>query len=60
MERTRPQKNNKASKLDGKPITLTEGDLYDIGDTVCKVTREALQEAMTEQQNVLGALRAQL
>lgn len=46
------------SKLDGEPITLTEGDLYNIDDIVCKVTREALQEEMIEQQNVLGALRA--
>ena len=60
MEQTRPRKNTKASKLDGEPITLTEGDLYDIGDTVREVTREAHQEEMTEQQNVLGALRAQL
>jgi len=50
----------KASKLDGELITLTEGDLYDIGDIVREVTREVLQEAMTEQQIVLGALKVQL
>jgi len=59
-ERTGPQKKTKASELDGEPITLPEGDLYDIGDTIHEVTREALQEAMTEQQNVLGVLRTQL
>lgn len=47
-KRAGPQKNTKASKLDNEPITLTEGDLYYIGDTVCEVTRVALQEAMTE------------
>lgn len=46
--------------MDIEPITLTEGDLYDIGDTVCEVTREVLEEAMTKQQNVFGALRVQL
>lgn len=55
-EHTGPQKKTKASKLDGDPITLTEGDLYDISNTVCEVTREALQEAMMEQKNVLGPL----
>ena len=44
--------------MDFKPITLIEGNLYDIIDMVCEVTREALQEAMTKQQIVLGALRA--
>jgi len=51
-------KEDQVSKLDIEPITLTKDDLYDIGDTICEVTREALQEAMTKQQNVLGALRA--
>lgn len=35
-------KKTKASKLDGEPITLIEGDLYDIGDTIHEVTREAI------------------
>lgn len=60
MERTGPRKKTKASKLDGEPITLTEGDLYGIGNIVFKVTKEALQKAMMKQQNVLGALRVQL
>lgn len=42
IERTGPQKKTNASKLDGEPIKLTEGDLYDIGNTVCEVTREVL------------------
>lgn len=42
------------------PITLTEGNLYDIGHMVCKVTKEVLQEAMSNQHIVLGAIRAQL
>jgi len=58
MERSSPQKEFKASKLDIKPITLTEGNLCEIGDMVHEVTREALQEAMTEPQCVLGGLRA--
>ena len=59
-ERLGPWKKVKASKLAIDPITLTKGDLYDIGDTVHEVTKEALQEAMSQQQIVLGALRAQL
>jgi len=35
-------KKAKASKLDIKPITLTEGNLYDISDTVREVTKEVL------------------
>lgn len=46
------------SKLDGELITLTEGDLCDIGDTVHEVTQEVLNEAMMEQQTVLGVLSA--
>lgn len=38
MEQSIPRKKAKASKLDIQPITLTEGDLYDIGDTVIEVT----------------------
>lgn len=60
MEQTGPRKKTNASTLAGEPITLTEGDLYDIGDTVREVTREALKEEMTEQHIVLGELRAQL
>lgn len=60
VERSGPRKNVKASKLAIDLITLTKGDLYDISETVHDVTNEVLQEFMTEHQNVLGALRAQL
>lgn len=60
IEVSGPRKNTKASKLDIEPITLTEGDLYNIGDIVHDFTREVLQEAMVEKQHVLGALRAQM
>ena len=60
MEWIGPGKKTKASKFDGESITLTEGDLYEISDIVHGVTREVLQEAMMKQQNMLGALRAQL
>ena len=46
--------------MDGEHITVIEGDIYDISDTVREVTKEVIQEAMMEQQNVLGALRVQL
>lgn len=59
-KRSGPRKKAKAFKLDIEPIALTEGYLYDISNTVHKVTWEVLQEAMMEQQNVLGALRVQL
>lgn len=59
-ERTAPRKKVKASKLDIDLITLTEGDLHDIGETVCDVTNEALQEFIQEHQTMLEALKAQL
>jgi len=34
---------SKATKTSLDPITLTEGDLHDIGDIVSNVTTEALQ-----------------
>lgn len=59
-ERVGPRKKVKASKLSIESITLTEGDLHDIDETVYDVTNEALQEFMQEHQTVLGALRTQL
>jgi len=41
-ERSGPRKKVKTSKLDIDPITLTEGDLHDISETVHDVTNEAL------------------
>jgi len=38
------------------PITLTEGDLHDIGEMVCDVTSEALQYFMQENQTMLGSV----
>lgn len=48
------------SKWDRELTTLTKGDLDDIGDTVHEVTWEAMDEAMLEQQIVLGVLRTQI
>jgi len=45
-KRTRPRKKVKALKLAIDPITLIEGDLHDIGETVRDVTDEALQQFM--------------
>ena len=59
-QRSRQWKKVKASKLAIDAITLTEGNLYDIDDMVREITKEALQEVMTEQQTMLGTLRAQL
>jgi len=51
-------KKVKASKLAIDLITLMEGDPYDISETICDVTKEVLQEVMSKQQTVLGALTA--
>lgn len=59
-ERSGPRKKVKASKLATDPITLTKGDLHDIGEMVRDITSEVLQEFMQEHQAMLGALRAQL
>ncbi len=56
----RPRKKIKALKLAIDPITLTEGDLHDICETVHDVTNKALQDFMQEHQTVLGALIVQL
>lgn len=52
------RKKVKASKLLIDPITLTKGDLHDIGETVRDFTSEALQNFMQENHIVLGAFRA--
>jgi len=41
-------------------ITLTEGDLHGINETVHDITNEALQDFMQMHQTMLGALRMQL
>jgi len=58
-ERVGPRKKVKDLKLAIDPITLTKGDLYDIGKMVCDVTNEALYEFMQEHQTMLGALKVQ-
>lgn len=45
--------------MEGDPIILTEGDLYEIGDIVHEAIREVLQQVM-KQHNVLGALKMQI
>ena len=46
IEQAGSRKKVKALKLAIDPITLTEGDLHDIGETVRDVTNEALQDFM--------------
>jgi len=46
----------KASKTSFDPITLTEGDLHDIDETVRDVTAEALQKFEEQHQLVSGVL----
>lgn len=51
------RKKSKASKTSLDPITLTEGDLHDIGDKVWDVTAEALQQFEQQQHLLLGAIQ---
>lgn len=51
------RKKYKATKTSLDPITLTEGDLYDIGDTVRDVTIEALQQFEEQQKIILGVIQ---
>lgn len=46
VERIGPRKKVKESKFAIDPITLTEGDLHDISETVRDVTNKALQDFM--------------
>lgn len=54
------RKKTKATKTSADLIQLTEGDLLDIGETVCDVTKDDFDELVMEQKTVLGALRVQL
>lgn len=56
MEKGVSRKKFKATKTSMDPITLMEGDLYDIGDIVSDVTMEALQQFQKQQQIILGAI----
>lgn len=51
------RKKLKATKTLLDPITLREGDLHDIGDTVWDITTEALQQFEQQQQIILGAIQ---
>lgn len=59
-EKLAPRKKVKATKTSVDPITLTEGDLFDINEMVRNVTKDTLEEVMTKQTPMLGVLRAQL
>lgn len=52
------RKKSKASKTSFDPITLTKGDLHEIGETVRDVIVKALQQFVKEHKTVLGVLRA--
>jgi len=49
LEKGGSKKKSKATKASLDPITLTEGKLYDIGDTVRDVTTKALQQFEKQQ-----------
>lgn len=50
----------KASNTSFDLITLTEGDLHDIGETVRDVTVEDLQQFAKENQMLFRALKARI
>ena len=58
MEQEKGGSRNKSkdTKVSLDPITLTEGDLHGIGDTVRDVTTEALQQYAQQQQLLLGSI----
>jgi len=51
------RKKSKANKTSLNPITLIEGDLNDIGDTVRDATTKLLQRFKQQQKKALGAIR---
>jgi hypothetical protein len=59
-EQMGPRKKVKASKLSIDPITLTEGDLHDIGRRCATSPQRPSRTLHEENQIVLGALRAQI
>ncbi len=60
QERSNPLNKAKASKMDSGVTTLTEGGLNDIENIVWDTAQDVVDEAMSEQQIVLGELRTQL
>jgi len=53
-------KNMKATKSSLDPITLTEGDLDDIGDKVWGTTSELMQQFEQQQKKALSAIQTSL
>ena len=56
-KKVEPWKKSKPSNTSLDLITLTEGDLNDIGDTVWDATAEMLQQFEQQQQQALGAIQ---
>jgi len=56
FEKGESRKKFKATKTSMDPITLMEGDLYDIGDIFSDVTMKALEQFEKKQQIFLGAI----
>lgn len=59
-EQLKPWKNVKESKSNCEVTTITEGDLNDIENTIQDSTQDVVDEAMSDQQIVLGELYTQL
>lgn len=59
-EKVGPQKKLKASKMSLDPITLMEGDLNDISDTVRDSIAELLEQFKQQQQQALGVIQTDL
>ena len=60
LERGGSRKKSKATKTSLDPITLMEGDLYDIDDIVRDVAVEALQQFEKQQKVLLGDIQTRL
>lgn len=57
MAKGGPRKKSKVTKTSLDPITLIEGNLHDISDTLRDVTVEAIQKFQQQQQIILGAIQ---
>lgn len=60
LEKGRSRKKSKATKTLLDPITLMEGDLYDIDDIVRDVTMKSLQQFEKQKQVLVGAIQTGL
>lgn len=56
LEKGGSRNKSKETKTLLDPITLTKGDLYDMGNTIRDVTTEAVQQFEKQQQIILGAI----